>query len=64
MLQDVEAGRGLEVNALIGAVIELGTIVGIPTPRLKAVYALTSLLGQSIDDAKAGLSLIRPGNQY
>ncbi len=63
MLQDVEAGRGLEVDALIGAVIELGAIVNIPTPRLKAVYALTALLGQSIDDAKAGLSLVRPGNQ-
>lgn len=64
MLQDVEAGRGLEVDALLGAVIELGTIVGIPTPRLKAVYALTSLLGQSIDDAKSGLALVRPGSQH
>jgi 2-dehydropantoate 2-reductase len=64
MLQDVEAGRGLEVDALLGAVIELGEIVGVPTPRLKAVYALTALLGQSIDDAKAGLSLKRPGNQH
>ena len=64
MLQDVEAGRGLEVDALLGAVIELGTIVDVPTPRLKAVYALTSLLGQSIDDAKSGLSLTRPGNQH
>ena len=64
MLQDVEAGRGLEVDALLGSVIELGNMVGIPTPRLKAVYALTALLGQSIDDAKAGLSLVRPGNQH
>ncbi len=64
MLQDVEAGRSLEADALIGAVIELGVMVGVPTPRLKTVFALTALLGQSIDDAKAGLSLIRPGNQH
>jgi len=46
MLQDVEAGRALELEALVGAVIELGTIVGVPTPTIDAIYAATKLLEQ------------------
>ncbi|HYB10975.1 MAG TPA: 2-dehydropantoate 2-reductase, partial [Alphaproteobacteria bacterium] len=34
MLQDVEAGRGLEVEALIGAIVELGRLTGTPTPHI------------------------------
>lgn len=48
MLQDVEAGRALELEALVGAVIELGQITGVPTPTIEAVYALTRLLGQTL----------------
>ncbi|MCV5245723.1 hypothetical protein OFC58_34520, partial [Escherichia coli] len=44
MLQDVEAGRPLEFEALVGSVRELGRITGIPTPNIDAVYALVSLL--------------------
>jgi 2-dehydropantoate 2-reductase len=40
MLQDVEAGRPTELDALLGVVIELGDIVGIETPALKLVYDL------------------------
>jgi 2-dehydropantoate 2-reductase len=64
MLQDVEAGRELEVDALLGSVIELGQLVNVPTPRLEAVYALTTLLMDCIQDAKSGMSLVRPGNQH
>ena len=39
MLQDVEAGRPMELDALLGSVIELGRITGTPTPSLSAVYA-------------------------
>jgi 2-dehydropantoate 2-reductase len=46
MLQDVEAGRALELDALVGAVIELGTIAGVPTPTIDAIYAATKLLEQ------------------
>jgi 2-dehydropantoate 2-reductase len=46
MLQDVEAGRALELEALVGAVIELGTIAGVPTPTIDAIYAATKLLEQ------------------
>ena len=40
MLQDVEAGRPTELDALLGVVIELGRIVEIGTPSLQLVYDL------------------------
>jgi 2-dehydropantoate 2-reductase len=46
MLQDVEAGRTLELDALLGAVVELGHLTQTPTPHLDAVYALTSLMSR------------------
>jgi len=48
MLQDVEAGRPLEVAALIGAFVELGELTHIPMPATNAVYALISLLDARI----------------
>jgi 2-dehydropantoate 2-reductase len=47
MLQDLEHGRTLELEALVGAVIELGRITEVPTPTIEAIYALTRLLGQT-----------------
>jgi 2-dehydropantoate 2-reductase len=44
MLQDIEAGRATEIDALCGAVAELGRLVGVPTPSLEAVYASVKLL--------------------
>jgi 2-dehydropantoate 2-reductase len=44
MLQDLEAGRPLEVDALLGAVVELADGAGVPVPSLKVVYVLTKLL--------------------
>lgn len=41
MLQDVEAGRATELDALLGAVIELAQMVGIATPALNLIYDLT-----------------------
>ena len=52
MLQDIEHGRPLEIEALVGAVIELGRLTGTPTPHIDAVYACTRLLAQTIADAK------------
>lgn len=40
MLQDVDAGRPTELEALLGAVIELAQMTGIATPTLKLVYDL------------------------
>lgn len=48
MLQDVEAGRALELDALVGAVIELGRITGTPTPTIEALDAVTRLLAQTL----------------
>ena len=57
MLQDLEAGRSLEIDALLGSVIELGEITGTPTPCLNTVYALTKYLDQNVQDAKGNLVL-------
>ena len=46
MLQDVELGRSLEVEALMGAVLELGRLVETPAPSIKAVYACVKLLNK------------------
>jgi 2-dehydropantoate 2-reductase len=48
MLQDVEHGRALELEALVGSVVELGRITGVPTPTIDAVYAATSLLARTL----------------
>jgi 2-dehydropantoate 2-reductase len=50
MLQDVEARRALEVDALLGSVVELGRLTAIPTPHLDTVYALTKLLAKKLED--------------
>jgi 2-dehydropantoate 2-reductase len=55
MLQDVETGRQLELEALVGSVAELGRITGIATPAIDAIYAATSLLTQTL--SKSGGSL-------
>ena len=47
MLQDVEAGRALELEALVGSVIELGRITERPVPTIEAVYAATRLLAET-----------------
>jgi len=44
MLQDLEAGRPLELEAIVGAVIELGDRVGVPMPSTRAIYACTKAL--------------------
>lgn len=43
MLQDLEAGRPLELDAIVGAVLELGERLSVPMPHTRAVYACTKL---------------------
>jgi len=57
MLQDLEAGRSLEVDALLGSVIELGKITETPTPCLNTVFALTKYLDENVQASKGSLSL-------
>lgn len=52
MLQDVEAGRALETEALIGAVLEMGRLTATPTPYIDAIYAAVKLLGRTIEAEK------------
>jgi 2-dehydropantoate 2-reductase len=52
MLQDVEAGREPEIDALVGSVIEVGRIVGEPTPHIEAVFALVKLLSRTMREEK------------
>lgn len=47
MLQDADAGRALELDALAGAVHEIGSIVGVPTPNVDALYGLTRLAARA-----------------
>ena len=61
MLQDVEAGRSLEIEALIGAVIELGRLTQSPTPAIDTVYACVKLLDKTV--AQEG-ALCRPKNSF
>jgi 2-dehydropantoate 2-reductase len=59
MLQDVEAGRELEVDALVGAVAELGELTGVPTPSIKALYACVKLLDKTTQGAGVPLRFTR-----
>ncbi len=57
MLQDVEHGRALELNALVGSVIELGRICGVPTPTISAIYAATALLSNTLTQSNGRLEV-------
>ena len=46
MLQDLDAGRPLEIDALVGSVQELGRITATPTPTIDTVLALVALRGR------------------
>jgi 2-dehydropantoate 2-reductase len=48
MLQDLEARRPMELDAVVGAVIELGDRLGVAMPATRAVYACASLLNARI----------------
>ena len=48
MLQDIEAGSLTEIDALVGAVIELGELTDTPTPHLNSIYASVKLLEQTV----------------
>ncbi|MFN7817623.1 MAG: 2-dehydropantoate 2-reductase [Burkholderiales bacterium] len=48
MLQDVEAGREIEIDALVGAVVELGVRAEVPTPTIRAVYQASKLLAATM----------------
>jgi 2-dehydropantoate 2-reductase len=57
MLQDVEAGRGPEIDALVGSVVELGRLTGTPTPHIDATYALVKLLEKTMAEERGQVRL-------
>ncbi|MEP7302691.1 MAG: 2-dehydropantoate 2-reductase [Caldimonas sp.] len=48
MLQDVEHGRPLELEALVGSVVEIGRVTGVATPAIEAIYGVTGLLSRTL----------------
>jgi 2-dehydropantoate 2-reductase len=54
MLQDLEAGKALELAPLVVAVVELAELTGVPVPALRAVAAATALLDRVARGVEAG----------
>ena len=50
MLQDVEVGKPLEIDGMLGVVVELAEITEVDVPTLRALYACVSLLNKTIQD--------------
>jgi 2-dehydropantoate 2-reductase len=46
MLQDLEAGRSMELEPVVGAVLELGDRLGVAMPHTRTVYACTKLMDE------------------
>ncbi len=57
MLQDVEAGRAPEIDALVGAVIELARLTDTATPHIDTVYSLVKLLARTMEDRRGQVRL-------
>ena len=57
MLQDIEAGRAPEIDALVGSVAELGRLTRTPTPHIDSVYALVKLLARAMEAGQGRLRL-------
>ena len=57
MLQDVERGRELELDALLGSVVELARMTATPTPHIDAIYACASLLAATLAERKGRLEV-------
>ena len=47
MLQDAEAGKALEIDALVASVHEIGRLVGVPTPAIGSLLGLVRLFGRT-----------------
>jgi 2-dehydropantoate 2-reductase len=56
MLQDLEAGRPLELDALVGSVVELGERLQVPMPHTRTIYACAKLLAQNRASASANVN--------
>jgi 2-dehydropantoate 2-reductase len=62
MLQDLEAGRPLELEAVVGAVVELGDRLGVPMPATRAVYACAKMADEKrrvLQDTKLRIQAVQ-----
>lgn len=59
MLQDIESGLDLEIEALVGSILEIGILTKTPAPTIHAVYACIKLLNQTFLTAGAKVDLIK-----
>ena len=57
MLQDIEAGRDPEIDALVGSVVELARLTETPTPHIDTVYALVKLLARGMEEQRGHVRL-------
>ncbi|MEO7057278.1 MAG: 2-dehydropantoate 2-reductase [Caldimonas sp.] len=57
MLQDVEHGRALELDALIGSVVELARITSTPVPTIEAIHHTAGLLARTLAAAEGRLAI-------
>ena len=57
MLQDVEQGRPIEIEALVGSVVELGSLTQTPTPHISAIFACASLLARTLNTTHSRLNV-------
>lgn len=56
-LQDIENGRRVEVNALLGSVLELGEILNIKTPNIRMAFTLLKLLDLNLKTQNSKIQL-------
>jgi 2-dehydropantoate 2-reductase len=52
MLQDLEAGRPMEIDPIVGSVVELGDRLAVDVPHLRTLYACVKLLERSVPSAR------------
>ena len=57
MLQDIEAGRAPEIDALVGSVVELGRLTQTSTPHIDTIYALVKLLARTMEEERGQVRL-------
>ena len=57
MLQDVELGRSLETEALVGSILEMAELTGTPAPAIRSVYACVKLLNKVMLTEGGGVTI-------
>jgi 2-dehydropantoate 2-reductase len=60
MLQDLESGRPMEIDALVGSIVELGRVTQVATPHIDSIFAAISLLAKTVADQHGRMRLETP----